>query len=95
LTISPPRARTDWKQAPEDLEAGNGEAKSRRRTWRPLVREVSTTAIVVDSVDAAVDAVASEEEATAEMANPDEDEGATGAVATRRGLSHSIDLATM
>jgi hypothetical protein len=50
----------------------SGEARSRRKISKPLVKAVSTTDIVVDTVDEAVVAVVeevSEVEATVEMAS--------------------------
>jgi hypothetical protein len=51
------------------LEAGNGEVRNKRRTWRLLAKVVSTMDIVEDTVDEEVDEVASEEGVTVEMGN--------------------------
>ena len=53
----------------EDLVDGSGEVKSRRRMSRPLVKEVLTTVIEVDSAVVVVDGVATEEEVMVGMAN--------------------------
>jgi hypothetical protein len=72
LTTSPARARTAWRLVTRDPVDVSGEARSRRKILKPLVKVVSTMDTVVDTVDEAVVAVVeevSEVEATVEMVN--------------------------
>jgi hypothetical protein len=94
LTTSRLKARTGWKAVVDDLEAVNGVEKNRRRMSRHLAKAVSTTATVVDIVDAAVAVGASEAGATVEMVSQAVDEEVTELVVTPTSLSSNNLLAT-
>ena len=68
----------------EDQEGGNGEVKSRRKTWRRLAKEVLIMAIEVDSAVEVVDGADSEDEASVEMVSRVEDVEDIAGVAMRR-----------
>jgi hypothetical protein len=95
LTISQVRARIEWKPEVDALEAGNGEAKSRRRTLKHLAKGALITATVVGSVAEVVDEAALEDEVTVEMANQDVDVEDIEAAVMRRPPYNNFDLAVL
>jgi hypothetical protein len=86
------RAETELRQPMANQAGENGEVKSKRRIWRPLVKAVLIMDIVEATEDAVVAEVGTEDEDT-EMASP-EDEEDTAAEATRPLCSNCLLLQT-